>query len=303
VSKKYGTRSWARYPIFWGLEKIGQLPNPDPSDVGALSASQRHEGVVIDVVFEGRRGDLRRQAQEWAGLKYDEEAELLVFVGSWSMQKGMFLPSIVLFPVAQWVASLETLQRTAIKIHQKEAISKDDRSRLRTPITRAHSPGFPSINSDRSRSIGTAFHEPRHRRSVRHESPQPQTAVPTVPSTHPVCPGRIPFRPNTASSSFAEPIRLGRTLSRPGRLGRSISPSFRPSSHLGLEPPQLNPGLPCLRHPRHATDLHLRSLGLGFALSSLKSPHSNLNFHLSHPIHRLRPPPTHQPHPPRRPPE
>jgi alpha-1,3-glucan synthase len=23
VGKKYGKRSWARYPIFWGLEKIG----------------------------------------------------------------------------------------------------------------------------------------------------------------------------------------------------------------------------------------------------------------------------------------
>jgi len=31
VSKKYGKRSWARYPIFWGLSKIGNLPNPDPS--------------------------------------------------------------------------------------------------------------------------------------------------------------------------------------------------------------------------------------------------------------------------------
>jgi alpha-1,3-glucan synthase len=97
VSKQYGKRSWARKSISWGLEKIGQLPNPDPSDVAALSASQPHEGVVIDVAFEGRRGDLRKQAQEWAGLNIDEEAELLVFVGRWSMQKGMFLPSLVLF--------------------------------------------------------------------------------------------------------------------------------------------------------------------------------------------------------------
>src|SRR5438045_5373125 len=33
VSNKYGERSYARYPIFWGLKKIGKLPNPDPSDI------------------------------------------------------------------------------------------------------------------------------------------------------------------------------------------------------------------------------------------------------------------------------
>ena len=74
------------------MKKIGQLPNPDPSDVAAFSLSERHGGVVIDVAFEGRRGDLRRQAQEWVGLNIDEEVELLVFVGRWSMQEGMFLP-------------------------------------------------------------------------------------------------------------------------------------------------------------------------------------------------------------------
>jgi alpha-1,3-glucan synthase len=29
VSKKYGKRSWARYPVFWSLAKIGKLPNPE----------------------------------------------------------------------------------------------------------------------------------------------------------------------------------------------------------------------------------------------------------------------------------
>jgi alpha-1,3-glucan synthase len=33
VSNKYGKRSWARYPIFWGLAKIGKLPNPDVSSI------------------------------------------------------------------------------------------------------------------------------------------------------------------------------------------------------------------------------------------------------------------------------
>ena len=90
VSKKYGKRSWARYPIFWGLNKIGQLPNPDPSDIAEWSGEQDQMPVEIDEAFENSRGDLRRQAQEWAGLTVDEEAELLVFVGRWSMQKGIF---------------------------------------------------------------------------------------------------------------------------------------------------------------------------------------------------------------------
>ncbi|KAK4466054.1 family 5 putative glycoside hydrolase family 13/Glycosyltransferase [Cladorrhinum samala] len=93
VSKKYGKRSFARYPIFWGLSKIGSLPNPDPSDTAEWSpelekASQAEE-VEIDAAFEAGRADLRRQAQEWAGIRQDPQAELFVFVGRWSMQKGV----------------------------------------------------------------------------------------------------------------------------------------------------------------------------------------------------------------------
>ena len=51
VSKKYGKRSWARYPIFWGLDDIGQLPNPDPSDTAALSDGQ-DVPIIIDEAFE-----------------------------------------------------------------------------------------------------------------------------------------------------------------------------------------------------------------------------------------------------------
>lgn len=91
VSKKYGKRSWARYPIFWGLSKIGQLPNPDPSDLADWSPAQTEENVTIDEDFEKTRADLRVQAQQWAGLTVDPLAELLVFVGRWSMQKGVDL--------------------------------------------------------------------------------------------------------------------------------------------------------------------------------------------------------------------
>lgn len=91
VSAKYGARSHARYPIFWGLKKIGQLPNPDPTDLGEWSGKQDDSKVVVDEAFEAARPELKRQAQEWAGLHQDPEAELFVFVGRWSMQKGVDL--------------------------------------------------------------------------------------------------------------------------------------------------------------------------------------------------------------------
>lgn len=72
VSKKYGKRSFARYPIFWGLKNIGALPNPDPSDTAQWSgAVAKQEAVIIDEAFEAERANLRRQAQEWAGLEVD----------------------------------------------------------------------------------------------------------------------------------------------------------------------------------------------------------------------------------------
>ncbi|KAI9836233.1 MAG: hypothetical protein M1819_001570 [Sarea resinae] len=94
VSTKYGKRSFARYPIFWGLAKIGGLPNPDPDDIGDWDkdAKPEHLGeVTIDAEFEAKRAGLKRQAQEWAGLEQREDAELFVFVGRWSMQKGIDL--------------------------------------------------------------------------------------------------------------------------------------------------------------------------------------------------------------------
>ncbi|TGO35925.1 hypothetical protein BHYA_0141g00220 [Botrytis hyacinthi] len=92
VSKKYGKRSWARYPIFWGLSKIGNLPNPDPSDTGDWNGTQDSMAkTTVNQDFESQRGELKRQAQEWAGLEQNPKAELLVFVGRWSMQKGIDL--------------------------------------------------------------------------------------------------------------------------------------------------------------------------------------------------------------------
>ncbi|KKK19324.1 hypothetical protein P175DRAFT_0501355 [Aspergillus ochraceoroseus IBT 24754] len=92
VSKKYGKRSYARYPIFWGLRKVGNLPNPDPSDIGEWSKEiPKENDITVDPNFEAGRTELKRQAQEWAGLEQNPDADLLVFVGRWSMQKGVDL--------------------------------------------------------------------------------------------------------------------------------------------------------------------------------------------------------------------
>ena len=70
VSKKYGKRSYARYPIFWGLAKIGALPNPDPTDTGEWDRKlPDKDRIVIDQEKEAARGNLRVQAQQWAGLE------------------------------------------------------------------------------------------------------------------------------------------------------------------------------------------------------------------------------------------
>lgn len=95
VSKKYGTRALKRYPIFWGLSNIGSLPNPDPADMAEWDGKLPDpKSIVLDTEAEAARGNLRLQAQEWAGLEANPNAELFVFVGRWSEQKGVDLVRI-----------------------------------------------------------------------------------------------------------------------------------------------------------------------------------------------------------------
>ncbi|KAI4280846.1 MAG: hypothetical protein L6R38_004122 [Xanthoria sp. 2 TBL-2021] len=102
VSKKYGKRSFARYPIFWGLPNVGSLPNPDPTDTADWDKSLlQKEGVVIDTAMEAERGELRIAAQRWAGLTLDPTAQLFVFVGRWSQQKGIDLIADVFFSILE----------------------------------------------------------------------------------------------------------------------------------------------------------------------------------------------------------
>jgi len=92
VSDKYGKRSWARYPALWTLRNIDSLPNPDPTDIAALEAQPLAiNKVEIDEDAESKRPEQKRQAQEWAGIKQDPNADLFVFVGRWSKQKGVDL--------------------------------------------------------------------------------------------------------------------------------------------------------------------------------------------------------------------
>lgn len=86
VSKKYGARAYTRYPIFWGLKEVQALQNPDPSDTAIWDKKLPAEkDIHIDEEFEKRRLEERTQAQEWAGLEQNPNAQLFVFVGRWSM--------------------------------------------------------------------------------------------------------------------------------------------------------------------------------------------------------------------------
>jgi alpha-1,3-glucan synthase len=92
VSDKYGKRSWARYPALWTLKHVDSLPNPDPTDIEALDEKPVvARDVKIDEAAEAARPELKRQAQEWAGIKQDPDSDLFVFVGRWSKQKGVDL--------------------------------------------------------------------------------------------------------------------------------------------------------------------------------------------------------------------
>lgn len=92
VSDKYGKRSWARYPALWTLKHVDSLPNPDPTDIAALDENPVSiRDVKVDQAVEAQRPEFKRQAQEWAGIKQDPNADLFVFVGRWSKQKGVDL--------------------------------------------------------------------------------------------------------------------------------------------------------------------------------------------------------------------
>ncbi|KPI40742.1 Cell wall alpha-1,3-glucan synthase mok11 [Cyphellophora attinorum] len=89
VSDKYSQRTKQRYPIFWSINKIGSLPNPDPTDMAAYVRSNSPTKALVDESFEEQRAGFRQQAQEWAGLDVNPNADLFIFIGRWSKQKGV----------------------------------------------------------------------------------------------------------------------------------------------------------------------------------------------------------------------
>ena len=92
VSTKYRKRSFTRYPVLWGLNKLAGLPSPDPTDTeGWDKQLPKSKDITVDEAFEAGRGTLKHQAQEWANPKTDPDAELFVFVGRWSRQKRIDL--------------------------------------------------------------------------------------------------------------------------------------------------------------------------------------------------------------------
>lgn len=137
VSKKYGVRSFARYPIFWGLSKIGALPNPDPSDTAEWDKTTAAQGlgdVKVDSAVEASRGALRVQAQRWAGLNVDPKAELFVFVGRWSQQKGIDLIADVFPAVLEENSNVQLLTvGPVIDLYGKFAAMKLDKMMQKYP--------------------------------------------------------------------------------------------------------------------------------------------------------------------------
>ncbi|KAF5863173.1 Cell wall alpha-1,3-glucan synthase ags1 [Aspergillus alliaceus] len=129
VSRKYGKRSYARYPIFWGLKKVGNLPNPDPSDTGEWNKElPKDSEIQVDPSYEASRGELKRQAQEWAGLEQNPDADLLVFVGRWSMQKGIDLIADVMPAVLEGRPNVQLIcVGPVIDLYGKFAALKLDR--------------------------------------------------------------------------------------------------------------------------------------------------------------------------------
>ncbi len=103
VSDKYGKRSWARCPALWTLKHVDSLPNPDPSDIEALDQNPvAAKDIVVDQDVEAKRPEMKRQAQEWAGIAQDPNSDLFVFVSRWPKQKGVdliadIMPSLYVF--------------------------------------------------------------------------------------------------------------------------------------------------------------------------------------------------------------
>ncbi|KAK9425223.1 hypothetical protein SUNI508_13206 [Seiridium unicorne] len=149
VSKKYGVRALKRYPIFWGLSNIGSLPNPDPSDTAELTENHPDpKAVAIDTEAESERGRFRVQAQEWAGLEVNPEAQLFVFVGRWCQQKGIDLIADIFAAVLEKHSNVQLIcVGPVIDLYGKFAALKLQKIMQRYPGRVYSKPEFTSLPS------------------------------------------------------------------------------------------------------------------------------------------------------------
>ncbi|KAE9411209.1 modular protein with glycoside hydrolase family 13 and glycosyltransferase family 5 domains [Gymnopus androsaceus JB14] len=135
VSDKYGKRSWARYPALWTLKHVDSLPNPDPTDIAALDENPvKPRGIKADPKAEAARPELKRQAQEWAGIKQDPNSnmfqkgiDLIADVMPGLMEKDQSIQLITVGPVIDLYGRLaaEKLARL-MEMHPDRVYSKPE---------------------------------------------------------------------------------------------------------------------------------------------------------------------------------
>ncbi|KAJ3284167.1 Cell wall alpha-1,3-glucan synthase ags1, partial [Borealophlyctis nickersoniae] len=127
VSSRYATRVLARYPTLWGLSTIGSLPNPNPVDFGADGVVEESRPETVGTLFRKQRFRIEKklEAQRWAHLKEDPDADLVVFVGRWSHQKGIDLIADLAPRILQEFPKVQLLcVGPIVDLHGKLAASK-----------------------------------------------------------------------------------------------------------------------------------------------------------------------------------
>ncbi|KAI9612902.1 hypothetical protein KEM48_003978 [Puccinia striiformis f. sp. tritici PST-130] len=152
VSDKYGKRSWARYPALWTLKTIDSLPNPDPTDIEALDEAPRNmKDVLVDEVAEAQRPEDKRKTQEWAGLHQDPKAQLFVFVGRWSLQKGVDLIADVFTTILEKRSDVQLVAvGPVVDLYGRFAAANDSTAHMHSQFAKTIKAALKSTNEERA---------------------------------------------------------------------------------------------------------------------------------------------------------
>ncbi|CAE7458952.1 mok14 [Symbiodinium sp. CCMP2456] len=101
VSPRYAEEAQLRHQMFWGLGEIRGINNPKDRDHRNEELYNQHQPLWAT------KRDAKRAAQERFGLRINDDARLLVFLGRWVKQKGVDL----IADCAEWMlASYPNLQ-------------------------------------------------------------------------------------------------------------------------------------------------------------------------------------------------